>query len=602
MDILREVMDASTHAMFLTDAHGIVTHINTQAQERFGLAGQSSRSHKAGRLSTGDIVILADTAIGADDGELTPTDLAHLRIQERKLRSGDMVAAVGVYDDPNSDTVYKFIPGSDASVMTLRTVYHGLSISIEIGEREVSVTVDGAVYSIRYFLCIGQMVVLDGATHQVKFWEERGYTDKKEGIGHLLRGGRFSAKSPGCQVDIVGHSYHRFLEGALFRQHLDQVLDGSSPGHRDQLYDINGYTLVASILPIPAGKAPEGAIVKFRSVEDIRTTIQERNDAIRFAERSYRRAVSGAAQPAGFDTLPGGSSAMASVKRYAYKLSQLDCSVLLTGESDTGKSHLARSIQQAQPRKGPFLQVDCSTIAPTLFESEMFGYVGGAFTGADPRGRAGFFEEANGGTIFLDEIGELPLPVQAKLLNVIQNKTIFRVGSTKPIQVDVRILAATNRDLKAEVAAGHFRADLYYRLSAFSLELPPLRECQEDIFFLIESLMDGIRRKYDMPDKSLSGEVFSKLVAYDWPGNIRELENVLERAVALSDSDIIYPEHIHLEHEPQAATLRQMLYQEEDRILRQTLQQCGGSRVQAMERLGVTKTVFYAKLKEHHIS
>lgn len=187
MDILREVMDASTHAMFLTDAHGIVTHINTQAQERFGLAGQSSRSHKAGRLSTGDIVILADTAIGADDGELTPTDLAHLRIQERKLRSGDMVAAVGVYDDPNSDTVYKFIPGSDASVMTLRTVYHGLSISIEIGEREVSVTVDGAVYSIRYFLCIGQMVVLDGATHQVKFWEERGYTAKKEGIGRKVQ-------------------------------------------------------------------------------------------------------------------------------------------------------------------------------------------------------------------------------------------------------------------------------------------------------------------------------------------------------------------------------------------------------------------------------
>lgn len=169
MDILREVMDASTHAMFLTDAHGIVTHINTQAQERFGLAGQSSRSHKAGRLSTGDIVILADTAIGADDGELTPTDLAHLRIQERKLRSGDMVAAVGVYDDPNSDTVYKFIPGSDASVMTLRTVYHGLSISIEIGEREVSVTVDGAVYSIRYFLCIGQMVVLDGAVARHDF-------------------------------------------------------------------------------------------------------------------------------------------------------------------------------------------------------------------------------------------------------------------------------------------------------------------------------------------------------------------------------------------------------------------------------------------------
>ena len=248
------------------------------------------------------------------------------------------------------------------------------------------------------------------------------------------------------------------------------------------------------------------------------------------------------------------------------------------------------------------MPVDCSTLSPTLFESEMFGYVGGAFTGANPRGKAGFFEAADGGTIFLDEIGEIPLHIQAKLLNVIQNKVVVRVGSTRTIPVDVRILAATNRDLKAEVAAGRFRQDLYYRLSAFSVELPPLRSCPEDICFLIDRLMEKIPQKYGVPPKSLSGEAFDKLLSYNWPGNIRELENVLERAVALSESELIYAEHICVESQPVQLTLRERLKQEEKRILRQTLAQCGGSRSQAMKLLGLSKTVFYGKLKEYQIS
>ena len=270
--------------------------------------------------------------------------------------------------------------------------------------------------------------------------------------------------------------------------------------------------------------------------------------------------------------------------------------VLLVGPPGTGKTLLARAV--AGEAGVPFFSIAGSEFV------EMFVGMGASKV-------RDLFKQANEKApciIFIDEIdtiGKKRDGASGMGGNDEREQTLNQLLTEMDgfdAAKGVIILAATNRDLKAEVAAGHFRADLYYRLSAFSLELPPLRECQEDIFFLIESLMDGIRRKYDMPDKSLSGEVFSKLVAYDWPGNIRELENVLERAVALSDSDIIYPEHIHLEHEPQAATLRQMLYQEEDRILRQTLQQCGGSRVQAMERLGVTKTVFYAKLKEHHIS
>ena len=296
------------------------------------------------------------------------------------------------------------------------------------------------------------------------------------------------------------------------------------------------------------------------------------------------------------------SASTPSVRHRVYKLSQLDCGILITGENGTGKSFLAQAIRQAQPRRGPFVTVDCATISPTLFESEMFGYVGGAFTGANPQGKAGFFEAADGGTIFLDEIGEIPLQIQAKLLSVIQNKVVCRVGSTRSVPVDVRILAATNRDLRAEVAAGRFRQDLYYRLSAFSVELPPLRSCPEDVCFLIDRLMEKIPQKYGVPPRSLSGEAFGKLLAYNWPGNIRELENVLENAVALSESELIYAEHIHLEGTaPAPLTLKERLKREERQILRQTLAQCGGSRVKAMELLGLSKTVFYGKLKEYQL-
>jgi len=162
-------------------------------------------------------------------------------------------------------------------------------------------------------------------------------------------------------------------------------------------------------------------------------------------------------------------------------------------------------------------------------------------------------------------------------------------------------VGTVGRHLQYKFRQGRFREDLYYRLSAFSLELPSLRNCQEDVYFLIDHLMEKILQKYDMPKKVLSGEAVNKLLAYDWPGNIRELENVLESAVALSESDIIYAEHIRLEQVPLRMTLRQRLRQEEEKIIRQTLAQCGGSRARAMEELGLSKTVFYGKLKEYQI-
>ena len=604
MDILKSLLDSSSHAIFALDRDGIVTHINRQAKENFGLFNHSQQSHPSGRLEKGDLVILATTVMGGDDGGLQQEDLAVLGIRDKRIQPGDMMAAVGVFGGEGTmRPVYKFLRRRDAGAMSLEASWEGIGITVSIDSKEVSVTVGGVTYPISYFMSICQCVVLDGTTKQVKFWEEKGYSARKEGAGNLLRGASFTAKSPGGEMDVVGYYFREFFEGDRFEEHLQQVLSGNVECYEDEEYQINGYPLWASILPVEEAGEIRGAIVKFRRFEDIRTTILERNSAISAAERQYRQSEwEKPVEDGAFSALHGSSTAMAAVRRYAHRLSQLDCNILITGESGTGKSHLARAIAAAQPRQGPFITVDCTTVTPTLFESEMFGYVGGAFTGANPKGKAGFFEEADGGTIFLDEIGEIPLNVQAKLLGIIQNKTLTRVGSTKTVPVDVRILAATNRNLRQEVAAGRFRQDLYYRISAFCVEMPPLRECQEDLYLLINDLMERIRQKYRMPDKCLSGEAFSRLVSYDWPGNIRELENVLESAVALSEADIIYAEHIRLESEPVQLTLKEQLKAEEERIIRRTLAQCGGSRTAAMERLGLSKTVFYGKLKEHQIS
>ena len=173
----------------------------------------------------------------------------------------------------------------------------------------------------------------------------------------------------------------------------------------------------------------------------------------------------------------------------------------------------------------PFVEVNCNSIPVTLFESELFGYVGGAFTGANPNGKMGFFEAASGGTIFLDEVGELPMDIQVKLLHVLQNKSIYRIGSAKPIDVDVRVIVATYKNLEESISMGEFREDLYYRINVFPIEIPPLRDRKQDIYLLINHILTEFCNRYEMPMKQFSEEALEVLESYDWPGNVRELEN-----------------------------------------------------------------------------
>ena len=223
------------------------------------------------------------------------------------------------------------------------------------------------------------------------------------------------------------------------------------------------------------------------------------------------------------------------------RIAVTDATILLLGETGTGKDVLARLIHANSPRKNEvFIKVDCSSISEQLIESELFGYVKGAFTGANTQGKAGYFESADGGTLFLDEIGELPFSMQSRLLRVLQDQEIVRVGSPKARKVDVRILAATNRDLSADIATGKFRQDLYFRLNVAELMVPPLRERREDIPLLSQLFLEQFNGKYKKHVR-FSPRTFRALASYSWPGNVRELQNMIQQLVITNDDEVIEP-------------------------------------------------------------
>lgn len=303
----------------------------------------------------------------------------------------------------------------------------------------------------------------------------------------------------------------------------------------------------------------------------------------------------------------GQSPAIKRVLERAALAAQTDSTVLLTGESGTGKGLLARKIHEMSPRReGPFVAVDCGTLVPTLFESELFGHVKGAFTGATSH-KIGKFELANNGTIFFDEIGNISPDIQVKLLKAVEEKEISPVGSHRLIRVDVRIIAATNKNLKEEVRKGNFREDLFFRLNVISIQLPPLRERKEDIPLLAEYFLKRYAKKHGKPVEAMSPEVIEAFQSYSWPGNVRELENTIERLVVFARKDIITPEDLYFagfESEKLEFKLEENLPLEEveKRYILKVLRSCGGNKTLAAKRLGIDRKTLREKLKRWGIS
>ena len=283
--------------------------------------------------------------------------------------------------------------------------------------------------------------------------------------------------------------------------------------------------------------------------------------------------------------------------------------VLIRGESGTGKELIARAIHDASERAGrAFVRVACGALSPGVLESELFGHEKGAFTGAVQR-KLGRFELAHGGTLFLDEVGDLPAETQVKLLRVLQEKELERVGGTETLSVDVRVVSATHRDLEALVASGHLREDLYYRLNVFPITLPPLRERSEDIPALAEHFRAHFAAEHRRPVESVSPEAMERLVAWRWPGNVRELRNVIERAVVRATGPVIGPELVDVAAPParpkpedaagRAERLPEVLDELERAELVRALHEAGGQKAEAARALGLNRTTLYYRLRKH---
>jgi len=312
--------------------------------------------------------------------------------------------------------------------------------------------------------------------------------------------------------------------------------------------------------------------------------------------RALRHAVRAAG---GADELVGESPAMATLKGLIAKVAPTDATVLIRGESGAGKELVARAVHVGSARaRGPFVAVNCAAIAETLLESELFGYRKGAFTGAD-RDKEGLFEAARGGTLFLDEIGEAGPPVQAKLLRVLQERRINRVGDPREREVDVRIIAATNRPLEQAIEAGRFRQDLYYRLLVFPLDVPPLRERAADVPALAACFLAQLGRR----GETLPATTLARLREHAWPGNVRELRNVVERAHILAGPGLLRDEHVLLDLRggpvgaPPVAPPDLNLEENERRLVRAALQRADGNKSRAARLLGITRRTLYSRLR-----
>ncbi|PWW31464.1 transcriptional regulator [Cytobacillus oceanisediminis] len=426
-------------------------------------------------------------------------------------------------------------------------------------------------------------------------------------------------------------AYSRFTgirrEDAIGR-HVTEVIDNThlhetvktGIQERGVLQNIQGHDMVVHRIPIwKEGRIVgaigmlifEGVTEVYKIYEKLQENQTPKPDLLTKKKESDSRIT--------LDQIIGTSEGITEVKRLARKAARTAATVLITGESGTGKEMFAKSIHHLSPYStGPFISVNCGAIPEHLFESELFGYEEGAFTGAKKGGKPGKFELADNGTIFLDEIGEMPLVMQTKLLRVLQEKEAERVGGVTKYQINVRVIAATNRDLKQMIEDGEFREDLYYRLNIIQLHIPPLRERKKDIPVLLVHYLREICERYKTPGKLFTSEVVNAFVQHPWRGNIREMVNTVEQLVTLVDGKVIDYSHlpdslkmaetsIKKGKEPSMAAglideAKLLGNQRESELILDALRKAGGNKSKAADLLGIHRTTLYQKLKKHGIS
>ncbi|MDR2826299.1 MAG: sigma 54-interacting transcriptional regulator [Deltaproteobacteria bacterium] len=367
-----------------------------------------------------------------------------------------------------------------------------------------------------------------------------------DGEGRLLRVNKsYLGISGAKEEDVVGRTVQELAGSGFFSPSATQMaVENKRPVTAEQIFQNGAKRTLNTANPVFSENGELIRIVtNVRDMSDVHKLEVELQEAKASADR-YATLLETLNRRTRSEQYAAKSALMRAVFRQALEYASTSAPVLITGESGTGKEVAADFIHRNSPRKDkPFMKINCGAIPEQLLEAELFGYEGGAFTGANKHGRTGLFEAADGGTVFLDEVGEMPLPLQVKLLRFVQNKEFYRLGGNRLFTVDIRIMAATNQPLETMVEQRSFRADLYYRLNVLSLRMPALRERVEDIVPLANHFLRRFNLRYSQ-EKTLSPQVCALLERYTWPGNIRELENLLERLTIINTGALLLPEHL----------------------------------------------------------
>jgi len=425
---------------------------------------------------------------------------------------------------------------------------------------------------------------------------------------------------------IVKWNYEKLMgikEEDVLDKHVKDIIENTrlhivaKTGQRElfEVQKIQGRDMITSRVPIMQDGKIIGAAgtVLFKDVKELKSLVQKleiledtvhkyKGEIKRFHKAKYS-----------FDNITTQNKKMIYLKEIAKRSAESNSTLLIQGESGTGKELFAHGVHKASLRKhGPFVTINCAAIPKELLESELFGYDGGAFTGARKEGKIGKFELANGGTILLDEIGSMPMEMQAKLLRVLESREFERVGGNKRIEIDIRLIASTNENLEKAVEEGKFRQDLYYRLNVIQIEVPPLRDRIEDIHILAESLLQSLSEDISLPKKSLATETIEALKSHTWPGNVRELRNVLERAFTLCKDDIIeidhLPEYLNKKvvkeseyGKDNSLLLKNIVAKVEKETIKNAIEKSKGNKTVAAKILGIHRTALYKKIEIYEI-
>ena len=580
-DICNDIVE-SLDAGYVYVLDDKISYINKKAREIFGIT-VGEGDNVCDKIKNNDIIF----AVGYD----VPSEIYSMLCDDeyKECNNSAIIKKKG-------DSFVEPLSISCEEKLNLDVYYSGYRIQCEIDRdlKSIYFAIDGNEFS--YSNTDYKIIIIDEIKNTLK--EVKASNTIEEIIKGIKGEEKLYFKSQ-CLKSVIGMP----LESSLFHTYTPRkFIDASQKQHKTD-YEIikeKPYIVTSKCL------SNREVLLIIEDVENYNIVNEEKlkaankyyMDISKPNEKDYTKT---------FSSIIGNSPEMLKIKYICSRVASSKSTILILGESGTGKTMLANEIHKISKFSDkPFIQVNCTSIPESLAESEFFGYEPGAFTGALNRGKEGYFKLAEGGTIFLDEIADISLMMQMKLLEVLQNRTYFKVGGSKKEKVDTRIIAATNKDLKQLVREGKFREDLYYRINVISITMPSLREIKTEIPFLARKLIKKLCSRLGCPEKAITDVAIKKLMEYYWGGNIRELENVLERAIHMCEGNVISQEHIIFDPIEENflnndGSLKSLVERYEEKVIFNTIKKCHGNKTKAMEELGMSKTQFYSKLKKYAI-